>query len=228
MKSHFAALVMIALGAASNMVAGSVIPVPTGPQDFTYDLSLPSITLGTTVAENDSVHFDVDFSWLGPEMFNAADNTECPLGCPVTGTTPGSPSAGFSFSGIAFTASTAEDCATAPPADGCGEVIVRFANTFGASITYTLIEPDSFWATGGGDTFAAGDGVGSGASWIFQTPALELPGGDPPCTSCSVTTTITSAAPEPGTWLLLAGGMAAAILVARRRSVAAPQAAQAR
>jgi hypothetical protein len=217
MKIQFAVLAVVALGAASNMMASSIVAL--GPQDYIYDLSLPSIAFGDGGAtENDSTHFDVEFSWLGPEMYNAADNTSCPMGCPVDGTTPGSPAAGFSLSSFLFTASQGGDCAIAPPADGCGEVLVSFENTVGASITYTLIEPDSFWKTSGTDTFAAGDGVGSGASWLFVGGgSSELPAGDPPCTSCSVTTTTVSAAPEPGSWLLLAGGLGAAIFKARGR-----------
>jgi hypothetical protein len=220
-KIHFAALVMVALGAASNMMADGIIAAPSGTQDYTYDLSLPSITIGDVATENDSALFDVEFSWLGPEMYNAGPNTSCPLGCPVDGTTPGSPAAGFSLAGFTFTASTGEDCATAEPADGCGEVIVNFQDAASDQITYTLIEPDVFWSTSGADTFASGDGIGTGASWVYvPSGTSELP--DPGCTLCSVTTTATAAAPEPGTWLLLAGGLGAAFFKARgRRSAAA-------
>jgi hypothetical protein len=222
MKIHFAALIVVVLGAASNMMASSIVALPTGPQNFTYDLSLPSITVsGGNATENDSTHFDIQFSWLGQEMYNAGEGTACPLGCPVDGTTPGSPAAGFSFHDFAFTASTSEDCALTPTG-GCGEALVTFQNGGGDEIVYSLIEPDLFWSTSGLHTFAAGDGVGSGASWIYQTaPAIpggtsELPG-DPPCTSCSVTTSQSPAAPEPGTWLLLTSGLGAAMFVSRRR-----------
>lgn len=150
-------------------------------------------------------------------MFKAADNTSCPIGCPVDGRTPGSPAAGFTLDTFLFTASTGEDCATTP-AGGCGEAIVISENKAGSTITYDLIEPDIFWSATGTDTFAAGDGVGVGASWTFVGGGTsELPGGDPPCTSCSVTTSTVSTAPEPGSWLLLAGGLGAAIFKVRGR-----------
>jgi hypothetical protein len=225
MKIHLRVLVVVALGTASSMMADSITAAPTGPQDFTYDLSLPSITIVKGVAtENDSIHFDIDFSWLGQEKYNADPGTSCPLGCPVDGTTPGSPSSGFSNPSFLFTASTSEDCAI-----GCGEAILQYQNG-GARITYTLIEPDLFWSTNGLHTFAAGDGVGSGASWIYQAPPSELPAGivldqsNPiqGCGACSVTTSQSPVAPEPGTWLLLGSGLGAAMFASRyRRSVSA-------
>ncbi len=202
MNFRYAAMAALAFAAAGTMSA-----ITAGPQNYTYDLTLPTIANGVEV---DSTTFDFQFSWgPGPLKFDAADNTSCPLGCPVNGTTPGTPAPDYSYSGMFFTASTAEGCATAAPADGCAEVVIPFTDSLGDTITFTLIEPDSFWAAGGAATFGQGDGSGIGASWVQSLAGADAD--DPPCTSCSVFTTLSAAnvaTPEPASWLLLAGSLA--------------------
>jgi hypothetical protein len=108
----------------------------------------------------------------------------------------------YYYSSITFTA----DPTTTDP-----EVILRYSDGSGDQIVFTMMEPNTFWATLGPQTFASMDPptvASPGADWDY------FPGTDPGCLNCSVNT---SATPEPGSFGLLAISLGGLILMLRRR-----------
>ena len=166
-------------------------------QIYTYTLTLPSISGG---AEVDSNFTQYAFSWIGPLKFNSADNTSCPTVCgPVSG---GSVKNGYSFAGFDFTASGLDPEAQVNFSDFSGP---NFASS--NTITFSFIEPDSFWAAQGSNiSFTSGTGAN-----------FSIGGTDPQCTACTVSITATAATPEPRSAILLVGLMGAIVLVIERR-----------
>ena len=209
----------------ATVAAAAAGQVSQGPSTYIYDLSLPTFDAN----DNPNGTFDFQFSWLGPLQYNAPDGSLCPNGCPVTGTTPGSPEPFFFYNPSLsdFTATTTPAACSSSPSGGCSQVDLAFTeeettdlpggNSFlPPTITFTLVEPDSFWATLGFQTFPANlDGAnGIGASYVFSGGApADL--GSIACENCSVDTSTT---PEPATSILILGGLAGFILTMRRFS----------
>ncbi len=226
-KLFLLAPIALALAAAGTMSAQAT---------YTYTLNLPDIS---GVSENDRSFFQYEFSWLGPLEFNAPDNSSCPTGCPVAGTTPGVPAAGFSYGGVSFTASTGAVACSGSPSGGCSEVDLSYFSAPATStspgldpiiasnfIGFRLIEPDSFWLNPATNLSFADNTLGedgTGASFLVgvsSPPALLSSVGPSEfgCSECSVSIA-TTATPEPGTWLLLAGSLAVLGLVLGRRTL---------
>ncbi len=204
---------------AVAMPAFSTIQV-VAPPTYIYDLTLPSVSGGV---ENDSSFTGYSFSFAGPLVYNQAPGAFCPAVCgpDVAGSTV---KPGYTFYGFINTSG-------AGPTVFDPEIQVLFSDNSGAvdssgsnfytsnTVTFTLIEPEAFWATPGAQSFAAVDYPGDGASY-------SIGGTDPPCTGCSLTTSTSSPTPEPGyAWPMMAGmaGLAAALRLhrKRRRGVAA-------
>jgi hypothetical protein len=223
-KFYLLAPIALALAAAGTMPA---------QQTYTYTLNLPDIA---GFSENDSSFFQYEFSWLGPLEYNAPAGSSCPTGCPVTGTTPGSPAPGFSNSGVLFTASTNAVACSSSPSGGCSEVDLSYFSAPSGStspgtnpiiadnfIGFRLIEPDSFWLNPTSNLFFANNPLGEsgvGASILVGFLNPPLLGSVAPeefgCNECSVSI---AATPEPGTWLLLAASLAAVGVVFGRRTL---------
>jgi hypothetical protein len=176
----------------------SVVPLPL--DTFTYTLTLPNITGGV---EDDRGFTNYSFSWVGPLRFNSPDNSSCPTVCgPDAG---GSVKSSELFAGFSFTASGSNP-----------EVNVMFSDFSGPNfassntVTFTIIEPDAFWANIGGQT--------------FDNASFAIGGSDPACRECTVfttTTTTTTTTPEPGYSILIAMLMAGVAAVALRRRLPA-------
>lgn len=172
-------------------------------QIYTYEVNLPTIVNGMEV---DSVTTQYEFSWVGPLKYNAGPNTACPTVCgPVV---PGaSVKAGYAFAGFDFTA-----------VGGDAEAQINFSDFSGSdfsssqTVTFSFIEPDSFWAQqGNGVAFASSDGTTPGASYSFNG------GNDPGCTGCTVSISASSSAPEPSSTMLVLPGAVALFGSLRRR-----------
>lgn len=221
------ALVVLGLLAVSSAMA----IITTGPKEWVYDLTLPTFTGETP----DGGNFNFEFDWLGALQFNAPPNSSCPLGCPLG--TPGTPEAGFSYSGMSFTSADPTGCGA-----GCAEVLISFSqappvtlplinrslvdqSASDLTLTFTLLEPDSFWSTMGFQNFANNQGnVAIGAGYAFSGGILingQLTGQATSEIGCSANCSVdTSTVPEPGSPLLmLAGltGLAGLMAVIRRR-----------
>jgi hypothetical protein len=153
---------------------------------YTYTLNLPTIENSSEV---DAVMTQYQFSWVGPYKYNAADNTACPTVCgPVLPLS--SVKAGYNFSGFTFTADLA--LMDAEPEVGFEDAL-NASNT----ITFSFIEPNSFWAqTGANLAFTNSNNDGTGAFW-------QIGGSDPACAGCTVTISAASPTPEPRSWMLL-------------------------
>jgi len=187
---------------------------PVTPPTYVYDLTLPSISSGL---EDDSSFTSYSFSFVGPLVYNQAPGAFCPTVCgpDITGS---SVKPGYTFYGFINT-SGAGPTALDP------EIQVLFSDNSGAidssgsnfytsnTVTFTFIEPDSFWSTPGAQSFAAVDYPGEGASY-------SIGGTDPPCMECSISTTSSSPTPEPRyLFPVMAGmaGLAAAVRLRRKR-----------
>jgi hypothetical protein len=182
---------------------------------YTYILQLPTIN-GSGQAV-DSGFTDYEFSWEGPLVYDAAPNTDCPTVCgPVT---PGSTvENGYIFDGFTFTSDGVDaevqvkfiasdiEAGGESGVEGNVEVCTDCTKT----ITFTFIEPDSFWATLGDDISFPSLG-GAGASFTVLA--------DPACDQCTVDISAASTAtPEPRSSILLVSIMAAFGLVWRHRT----------
>lgn len=225
MKSLNNCFYRVLSGIALTAAVASAGAIPQGPSTYLYNLSLPTFTNNSP----DGGTFNFEFSWLGPLEFNAPPNSSCVDGCPVNGTIPGSPQAGYVYNGALsdFTATTGPTACSTSPSGGCAQVDLTFTQqafqlplgggpgSFAPpTLTFTLIEPDAFWATTGFQNFPSNmDSTGVGAGYVFS-------GGAPvqqallDCTNCSVQTT---AAPEPGSSTLVLAGLAGCLLVLCRR-----------
>jgi MYXO-CTERM domain-containing protein len=187
------------LGLVACLLIGGVA---RADQTYTYTIDLPSISGG---AEVDSNFTQYAFSWVGPLMFNAAPNTACPTVCgPVTGGE--TVEDGYSFTGFDFTADLALSDA---------EAQINFSEDADPSntITFSFIEPDSFWEAQGNDiSFTGLDGAGA---------SFAIGGTDPVCTGCTVSIAAVTTTPEPRSSILLAallGGFGLAVRRRRRQS----------
>ena len=165
--------------ALSGVTKASVIFTPP---TYEYVISVPAIVSGVESTPDQGEFF---FSWVGPLQFNAAPNTACPVGCYSLF---GGPKPGYTGS-IAFTADLTLSEA---------EVLLTYTdpNNSSNTVTFSFVEPDSFWATTGFAASFPSAQTGEGASFAIG-------GVDPPCASCSLETSIAST-PEPGSWTLLA------------------------
>jgi hypothetical protein len=217
-----ALMVFIGLSAGGTMTAQAA-------STYEYTLTLPTFTFTPGITENDQSTFQVEFSWLGPLEFNAPSGSDCPEGCPIG--TPGSPAPGYSYSGIGFTASATNALCSGSPSQGCSEVDINFTqspvqsqplvNSFTPpSISFALIEPDSFWAASGVHPFDTGNGLDFGANWAFTSNVTNV---DPGCTGCSISTNVIEAAPEPASPVLFVTAMAGLMLALRRYRTARVQ-----
>jgi hypothetical protein len=200
------------LGLVASLLIGGVAQADSV---YTYILQLP--TINSSGQEVDSGFTDYAFSWEGPLVYDAAPNTDCPTVCgPVT---PGSTvENGYIFDGFTFTADGADaevqvkfiesDIDSEKESGGRGDVEVCADCT--KTITFTFIEPDSFWATQGSDiSFPSLDGAG--ASFIVTGDT------DPTCSMCAVNISAATATPEPRSAILLVAFLAAFGLVTRHR-----------
>jgi hypothetical protein len=186
------------------------------PPTYVYDLTLPSISGGL---EDDSSFTSYSFSFAGPFVFDQAPGAFCPAVCgpDILGS---SVKPGYTFYGFINTSG-------AGPTAFDPEIQVLFSDNSGAvdssgsnfytsnTVTFTFIEPDSFWSTPGAQSFAAVDYPGEGASY-------SIGGTDPPCFECSMTTSISSPTPssptpEPGYLFPAMAGMAGLAAMRFRR-----------
>jgi len=184
-----AGMVLVLAGAAAATTAPLL--------QYNYELSLPAISSGQEGSANTA---QVDFSWIGPLRYNSPPNSLPPNCCQFIGT----PKAGEYPYQITFTASGSDP-----------EVIVTYSDFSGSdfsssnTLTFTFIQPDSFWAVVGTQNFLV-DGSG--------TATFEVGGIDPNCQSCTLTTTTSvMATPEPSSLLLLSAGLAGFAGVIRRK-----------
>ncbi|HXE64130.1 MAG TPA: hypothetical protein VN519_11355 [Bryobacteraceae bacterium] len=190
------------------MLAGSIVAVPS-TDVFVYTLHLPSITNGV---EDDSAFTDYQFSWVGPEMFNAAPNSACPTVCgPVL---PGSTvTTGESFDHFSFTSSGSD-----------AEVDVLFSDFSGAdfadsnTVTFKFVESDAFWAAPGSFSFPT-DGsasfvIGTAPVHLTDTVSTHATPAPTNCQQCSLTVQDT---PEPNTSALIGGAFALLAVGLRKR-----------
>jgi hypothetical protein len=184
---------------------------------YTYILQLP--TINSSGQEVDSGFTDYEFSWQGPLVYDAAPNTDCPTVCgPVT---PGSTvEDGYIFDGFTFTSNGVDaevqvkfiepDINEAEAELGI-EGNVEVCTECTKIITFTFVEPDSFWATQGTDISFPSLGS-AGAS--FSVTGLA----DPTCDKCTVDiSAAATATPEPRSAILLVALLAAFGLVMRHR-----------
>ncbi len=184
-------------GAVIGLATPAVAEVVTN-SNYLYTLYLPAISGGV---EQTGGYTEYQFDWVGALMYNAAPNTACPTICgPVSaGETV---KAGYYFDGFSFTSNGISD----------SEVIIKFADGGGNTITFNFIEPDSFWAAFGTQTFASNsqsppDGVGA---------SFSIGGTDPGCDACKLGAQLE--APEPGTPILAAAMlMGLALLLVGKR-----------
>jgi hypothetical protein len=186
---------LLYLGVVPWLLIGGVAQADTV---FTYDLHLPNIT---NSVEDDSAFTQYAFSWKGPLMFNSAAGTACPTVCgpvvPGSTVTPGESFAGFSF--------------TADLTLSESEVLVNFSDGGSNTVTFKLIEPDSFWSTTGTGLAFPSAKVGEGATFSVDSGTSAV------CNKCTVDISESTATPEPRSSILLATLMAAAGLLVQRR-----------
>ncbi len=184
----------LALSVSAALPAWAISTVPSLPT-YDYTLNLPELQPTDGGYQETGSTFQLEFSWIGPMQTDSSGPLSC---CTVLG----SPVAGYNFSGSVFTT----DLTDTDP-----EVILRYSDGSGDLIVFAMMEPNSFWATLGPQTFASADPptvASPGAGWEY------LPGLDPGCSNCSVNT---SATPEPGAFGLAAISLTGLILTLRRR-----------
>src|SRR5271157_4576499 len=104
---------------------------------YDYTLTLPQLSDG---AETTST-FQFELSWIGPLRIDSPPNSlppNCctPLGSPIPPT--------YYWDEITF---TSDPTITDP------EVILNYTDGSGDTVTFTMIEPDSFWGTLGTQAF---------------------------------------------------------------------------
>ena len=201
---------------ATVAIAAAARTVPQGPSTNIYDLSLATFDGN----DNPNGTFDYQFSWLRPLEYNehnAPAGSLCPDGCPVTGTTPGSPQPFFFYNPSLsdFTATTSRSECSSSPSAGCSQVDLAYTEQQ-STIAFTVVEPDSFWSTPGFQTFSANTNgaSGIGASYVF---AGGLPA-DLASIACGTCSLNASSTPGPATSILILGGLAGFILTLRRLS----------
>jgi hypothetical protein len=182
------------VGLVASCLIGGVAQADT----FIYNIHLPNIT--DAGAEDDSATTAYPYSWVGPQKFNAAPNTDCPTLCgPPLGTTVNS---NYFFAGFTFTADlSVSDAETKITFD-------QFAN-HSNQIVFSFVEPDSFWSTTGtGLSFPAVDG----------TPSFTFLGGSPAtCSGCTIDISEVASTPEPRSAILLAALIGIGVMIERRR-----------
>lgn len=202
-------LVMLALLSPGLMLADLLSGACSSSDICTYSITGTGLDITNAPPTEDTTRtWNLTFEFLGPEMYNAADNTLLSFnvtGTPVDGWTydPGASGlSAYAADGDALVTFDDPNSAT----DGLGV----------ASVTYYFYATDAFWATTGNNiAFGATDDITatSGAYFQFVT--------DPPCTACTVTITATSAVPEPKAILLFATMLAITVLFYRSRNQAA-------
>lgn len=217
MKSGFAVLILGLSSIGPMLAAGIPNNPPPNTDIFLYTLELPNITNGV---EDDSAFTAYQFSWIGPEMFNAAPNTACPTTCgPVV---PGSTvTSGESFAGFGFTSSGSDGEVEVGFSDFSGGTGGIFTSDYSNSntVTFEFVESDAFWARPGTVAFPTD---GSASFVIGTAPALvsaeSVSGHDTgspvTCQQCTLSIQDT---PEPNTSALFAGALGGFGLILRKR-----------
>lgn len=236
MKMAFTAkLACAALIVPGFLMAGIVPAIGAGSGTCTaadlctYDLTMSGVNPSTRT-ENTGATWTVDFTTLGPEMFNAPNNFEQSF------TVNGMPSSGW-------VEDTGASGLTSYGADGA--VMVQFDDTnvdsLGlASVTFIAFGTDTFWATTGGPfTFGGTDNPSATSGAFFYFTTVDIPGviepiacaackpfvipeiapqetSDVPCAECNVVISAT-AAPEPGSATLLVPALGLGALLFRRK-----------
>ena len=204
----------MARGLLSLFVGGSLLlsiarafaDIPSSPPFYyQYQLTLPTIVGGTP---DYSQTFQYEFSNTGPLTYeNPSGWLVCPIYCGPLGS-PGAPDPTIygnpyeDFNSINVGASGMDAVLTVE----YGGFDCVGPCTF-ETITYTLTEPDSFWASLGQQTF-------DNASITVVDGSLTE---NSPCTQCVVST----ATPEAGQWVplvFLLSGLALTVRHRRRRA----------
>jgi hypothetical protein len=189
-------LACLALLAPGFMMASISVGPPPGPptEVYNYSINATGLNVGNNPPTEDiSSTWNLTFGFLGPEMFAAGPNTL--LSFAVTGT----PASGWTYDNSA-------SGLTSYGSDGAAKVTFDDTNasTDGLginSVTYTFYGTNAFWAAPGGPFTFGNTSDPNAYSGAFST---LNPGGDPPCSACTITTTQTAITPEPGSLGLLA------------------------
>jgi hypothetical protein len=180
---------------------------------YTYSITAPGLNTASNPPTEDGT-WNLTFQFVGPEMYNAADNTL--LSFLVTGTPANGWTENYNKSYLTSYGSDGAAVVTFNDTNSPGDGLTSDGSPI-ASVTYTFYGTDAFWATLGQQSFGATNdpSATSGAFFVFnppsdadEAPPADAPAGggttkvkgDPPCTNCSVTTSV----PEPGSAVLLA------------------------
>ena len=213
---------LIKLACLALMITGSMIgagiaphPVCTASDVCSYSITGQGFdpTTGQEIGGNT---FNISFSTLGPEEYNAPANFL--LSFSVAGT----PAPGWALD-------TSNYGLTSYGSDG--SVFATFVDDSqdGSSlspVTYEFFGTDAFWATPGNAIGfgATNDSTAtSGAFFDVNTSGPQSPPAfnaalpsDPPCTGCTVTITATPTVPEPGSMALIAAAGVVFLLFRRK------------
>lgn len=190
-------LLLAALSIALAPLAGraTVVGCSGNSCDYHYDITLDGLTAGV---EDSGISWGFSFDWKGPLRFNSPPNSF--IGFSLSG----SPKTGWDFDTLDFTSSGTSPQVDIEYIDNLGD-----ANN-GSTVTFTIIEPDSFWATTGAQSFDSG------------AVTYAINGGDPgTCASpgaCGVnTSTSLLPTPEPVSTVLLGLGITGLAFLRRRQ-----------
>jgi hypothetical protein len=203
--------------AVAAVPASATLASPPPADTYTYNIAIPDLSDGGSA----QFTFSITNGWFGD---------------------PTSTWAGYSDSGSPLTNGslalvTTTSGSSLPGGDNdLTEILLDYTDGSGNSAAFAFLEPGSFWSDPG-TALSFNNGIPNSAyGLLYQDPAdlssqtwgdtnlgasyITIPGGDPPCDSCSITIdaqpTVTDT-PEPSSLLLFGSGLLGFAAMAHRK-----------